>query len=78
MTLGASPLVALVDGGSLLGCLAPTLTSWMLVRQFGYIAGVLFVACTSSDGLFMWFSGTAGIESRLTNAVLSPCQPASG
>ncbi|PQP03269.1 hypothetical protein C5612_15705 [Pseudomonas frederiksbergensis] len=71
MKLGASPLVALVGGGSLLGCLALTLTSWMLVRQFGYIAGALFVACTFSDGLFMWFAGTAGLESPLTIAVLS-------
>jgi hypothetical protein len=69
--LGASPIVALVGGGALLGCLALTLTSWMLVQRFGYVAGIFFVAATSFDGFFMWFAGTAGLESPLTIAVLT-------
>lgn len=71
MKLGAEPVVALVGGGALLGSLALTFTGWMLVQRFGYIAGILFVAATSSDGFFMWYAGTAGLESPLTTAVFT-------
>lgn len=69
--LGASPIVALVGGGALMGCLALTFAGWVLVQRFGYVAGILFVAATSSDGLFMWYAGTAGLESPLTITVFT-------
>ena len=69
--LGASPIVALVGGGALMGSLALTFAGWVLVQRFGYVAGILFVAATSSDGLFMWYAGTAGLESPLTITIFT-------
>ncbi|WP_040262163.1 hypothetical protein [Pseudomonas massiliensis] len=69
--LGFTPLDAIVSGGSALGALALSATSGLLVRRFGYIAGILFVAFAVCDSHFIWFLSTAGLESPLTIAFLT-------
>ncbi|WP_426150131.1 hypothetical protein [Pseudomonas sp. DC3000-4b1] len=69
--LGFAPLDAIVYGGSALGALALSATSGLLVRRFGYVAGVFFLAFACYDSHFIWFLSTAGLETPLTVAILT-------
>jgi hypothetical protein len=71
MALGISPMAAIVGGGAVLGASALSLVTWVLVRQFGYFTGLIFIAFACLDGHLMWFSGTAGLETPLSIGILA-------
>lgn len=71
MALGIPPMTAIVGGGAVLGASALSLVAWVLVRQFGYFTGLIFIAFACLDGHLMWFSGTAGLETPLSIGILA-------